>query len=254
MGLPAQKIAEYIGKEKVFDDKVIKVSKNRFKEIISAFKKIKFTAYQQEIININTDIEIDKIFINSYEIYLANGFVNELTIQALEHGVFKNNNEANLRQNAEKGKKALMLYLIEIGSAYAGVLSDIKIEEESKELITITEFIRTKKESIHNSLIYGDSKKIHTDRFNRIFTYIEKETISKYNAFKKENIERLKNNKFLLSVEQMINIVIEDSNKQTDEYNSTNKLKNFHNNNFEYIKKYLHTLIQQHEYYHLQKK
>ena len=249
-GTTAQEIAKYIGKEKVFDDKVIKVSKNRFKEIISAFTKLENKDHKEEIKRI--DIDKDKAFINAYEIYSANRIAYELTIQALEYGRFKNNNEADLRKNAEKGKKALMLYLIEIGSDYAGILSDIKVDEENKELITFTEFMETQKQNIRKEFIYGDLKTIHDDRFNRIFSYVKQKTKKRYDDLKKDNNNLMNNDNPLFSVKQMIDYLIRKANEETSEYNLINEYKISNNNNLEDTKQYIYILMQNHKEYHQQ--
>lgn len=233
-GALAEEIAACIGDDGELDEMVAQVSPRRFEEILNAYKKESIREYIEAIKELL--LLGGKEFKDGNDYYLANCYIQQLTIEALEHGGFRVPGEMSNWEKAKQAKIDLMIYLVEINSPYTEILSMITVDEP-EEVSTLDKFMESRKETVREAFSSYRGEEYTDDRFNRIFSKIKKEAISQYENFKKDEAKRVKKGEPLLSFEQKINHCMEQINKYSEEHTKGHKAR-------EDIERYLNTKSQ----------
>ncbi len=243
-GVTAKDIADCIGENPYFDNRVTQVSSKRFEEIMNAYKKKSFKeckAEKAELLSVG-----GKVFKDTNDYYLANHYILELTIEALEKGSFKVTGEKSSWEKADQGYRDLMQYLVEIGSPHADTLMNIKVDEP-RETITLDKFIDSKKDKVRDEFSSYRGEKYTADRFDRIFSQIKKAVKNQYDMFTKDEVSRLKKGEPLLSLTQKTNLLTKEINRKTEQQTEANE---HIDDPFKEKAQYAHTLTQKHNYFH----
>ncbi len=243
-GAKAEDIAECIGRDPAFDEKVIQLSPARFETIMSAYKK---KALRESKTALNELLSPGgKVFKDTNDYYLADHYIREIIKEAFEYGSFKVPGEKDSWDKANEAYTVLMRYLIDNDQSSAQILDGIRLDQP-EETLTLDKFIDSKKEETREAFSSYRQEEYKDERFDRIFSGIKKEVKTIYEDFKKNEARRLKKEELLLSTTQKINILIANMNKQTE--HRTKAIEDIANTNKE---KALdsHTLTQKHNFFH----
>lgn len=246
-GLTAEEIARRIGKDAEFDEKVIRVSARRFKEIMNVYKEVAISeAWTRRAIFLTKG---DKAFLDTNDYYLSNQYISRLFVDALKYGSFRVPGEKSSREKAEQAKAELMEYLIEIGSPDAQALSDIVVPEPDTGALTLDKFVDSKRDEVREAFSSYRKKEYSNDRFNRLFSKIKQDVKATYENFIKENKRRVRKGKLLVSKEQMINIAADSMEEQTHQQGKVSESSKSIDGAFREKALYAHTLQQKHDYF-----
>ncbi len=246
--LTAWEIAERIGEYTEFDEEVIRVSPDRFKEIMNAYQnKATDEARTKKAILLPKG---DKTFLDTNDYYLASRCTLKLFVDALRYGSFSTPGEKSSREKAEQAKVELLHYLIEVGSPDAQKLSEIVVPEPEKKEPTLAKFIDGKRDEVRKTFSSYRKREYSNDRFNRIFSQIKKSVMSAYEGFIKENKRRVRKGKLLVSKEQMVNMAADLMEKQTDQQGKVSEAIKSIDADYKEKALYAHTLQQKHDYFY----
>ncbi len=247
-GLTAKEIAERIGEDAAFDEKVIRVSTKRFKEIMNAYKQGAISEAQTEKAILLP--KGDKIFLDTNDYYLVNRYILRLFVDALKYGSFSVPDDKSSREKAEQAKVELLLYLIEVGSPDAEVLSGITVDEPDTEALTLDKFIDSKRDEAKEAFSSYRQKEYSNDRFNRLFSKIKQDVKAAHENFIKDNKRRARKGKLLVFKEQMIDMAADLMEKQTYQQGKVSEAIKSIDDAFNEKALYAHTLQQKHDYFY----
>lgn len=212
-GALAKEIAEHIGKDSDFDEKIIQLSPRRFDEVMTAYSTIACEEGKLESTNTYIDpddsierkiLDENKRFKTISDKFLADQLSGELFIKVLEYGLFRTPAEINEYEKAKKAKKFLEQYLMKTNSTFIKTLSIIQINEPGS--LTIDEFLNNKKEYICQRYSSYDHS---TDRLDRIFSYIKNQVKTMHETYIKSSVGQTHKDVLPLSLEEKKSILNE---------------------------------------------